>query len=146
MIVRHYAADGTLLSTTDTRTLADAKAAARAAVDARFARSLDTGPDIGGGLRIPAGRGQQTDLLALRDDLARRLAAGENGPTQRATLRGGVTTTLTVESAEAMSAAVGAHARAAWARQADLTDAINAAETVAAVDAVAVDSGWPEQS
>jgi hypothetical protein len=70
----------------------------------------------------------------------------ESGGTQAAVTRAGDVVTWTTELAAAALNAVRAHHAAANAREAALCASLKSAETVSAVNAIDLDTGWPEQA
>ncbi|WP_454917419.1 DUF4376 domain-containing protein [Xanthobacter sediminis] len=120
-----------------TPTLESARADALAQLADRRWRA-ETGGIVVGGLPLPTDERAQLKITGAA-------VAAERDPEMSITWKctGGVWVTLTAAQVLALADAVRAHVQAAFDREATLAGAITAAETVEAVAAIDIETGWP---
>ena len=78
------------------------------------------------------------------DDRSKALIYGARGRSVKFKTASGEFVLFSASEMEALADAVADHVRACFDHEADLLDAINAAETVKELEAVDINAGWPE--
>ena len=78
------------------------------------------------------------------DDRSKALIYGARGRSVKFKTASGQFAPLSASETEALADAVADHVQACFDRESDLLDAINAAETVEELEAVDINTGWPE--